>query len=117
MEFNCLFLHHPFLNAKSLPVTTLLNRYTYHQSVKDPLHSVPKYYESPKSINKLTLNDQAIIISVYWIGSSNHRHLFMDNSFISKKQYWEFQNMDGKNDSRYLLSLLHTHIILYHVIS
>ena len=54
--------HHPILNAIFAPITAFLKRYTYHKSAKASLHPVPKSYGYPKSMNKLTLNEPAIIV-------------------------------------------------------
>ena len=51
--------HHPIPNAKFPPITTLLNRPTYHKSAKVSPSPFPKSYGNPKSMNKLTLNEPA----------------------------------------------------------
>ena len=61
LDPDCLAPHHPIPNAKFPPITALLNRPTYHKSAKVSHHSFPKSYGNLKSMNKLTLNEPAII--------------------------------------------------------
>ena len=51
--------HHPIPNAKFPPITTLLNRPTYHKSAKVSPPPFPQILWEPKSMNKLTLNKPA----------------------------------------------------------
>ena len=57
--------HHPIPNAKFPPITALLNRPTYHKRSKVSPPPFPKSYGNPKSMNKLTLNEPAIILAEF----------------------------------------------------
>ena len=53
--------HHPIPNTKFPPITAFLNMPTYHKSAKVSHHPFLKSHGNPKSMNKLTLNEPAII--------------------------------------------------------
>ena len=86
-ESDWLFSNHPTPNAKFPPVTTSLNRFTYHKVPKPPLYPVPKSHGHSKSMNKLPLNEPAICGQWgKWEKSSKqyqemfyHTHLFLRN--------------------------------------
>ena len=53
--------HHSIPNAKFPPITALLNKPTYHKSANVSPPPFPQILWDPKSMNKLTLNEPAII--------------------------------------------------------
>ena len=56
-----LFPHYNIPKATFLPITAQLNTPTYHKSAYSHLNPVPKSHGPPNSMNKLTLNEPAII--------------------------------------------------------
>ena len=52
--------HHRIPNPKCLPITTLLNKYTYHKSAKGSPSPYPQISLHHKSMNKLTLNEPSM---------------------------------------------------------
>ena len=53
----------PIPNAKTPPITTLLNRSTHHKSAKGSLPPCPQISWTPKSMNKLHLNEKAMTVA------------------------------------------------------
>ena len=78
--------HYPILNTKFPPIFALLNRATYHKSVKGSLPPCPKSHGNLKSMNKLT-NEPAEKIKKdvkFWVHYKNLAEKFQT------RHLWEY---------------------------